>query len=55
MALAAALSVASMVVGLLAAAVLPKVPPSFAILAVASTVYAGAGLLTVSRRHVHSA
>jgi len=54
MALAAALSVASMVGGLLAAAVLPKVPPSFAILAVASAMYAGAGLLSVARRRSRS-
>lgn len=54
MALAAVLSVASMVGGLLAAAVLPKVPPSFAILAFASALYAGAGLLSVGRRRSRS-
>jgi len=52
MALAAALSVASLVLGLLASYLLPPLPPSFAILAVASGCYAGAPLVAALHRRV---
>jgi zinc/manganese transport system permease protein len=42
--LAAVLSVASLVLGLIASYLLPRVPPSFTILAVASAIYAGSFL-----------
>ncbi len=51
LALSAAIAVASMWIGLTASYLIPKMPPSFAILAVATLTYLGAITATQPRRH----
>jgi zinc/manganese transport system permease protein len=52
MAVSSGLAVASVVIGLAVADLVPKVPPSFAIVAVAGAAYAVAALMTLGRHGV---